>query len=100
MKPSWLHSFGQYLDRQAWTMQNDGYGQSRKVNDSGWYDAHEEIRCYAAIHYYFQLGLGGQERRKPAHHQIRGLGHNLQGELRTPQGALAPVRAEILRTNA
>lgn len=55
-------SFRQYLDRQARTLEVDGYGQSRKVDDSGWFNAHEEIRCYGAIHYYFQIGLGQQER--------------------------------------
>jgi hypothetical protein len=63
MRPSWLNSFKQYLDRQAQTLDIEGYGQSRKVNDYGWCDAHEEVRCYRAIHYFFQMGLGGQERR-------------------------------------
>jgi hypothetical protein len=63
MKPDWLTSFRQYLDRQARILEVGGSGQSRKVNDSGWFDAHEEIRCFAAIHYYFQMGLGEQERR-------------------------------------
>jgi hypothetical protein len=62
MKQRWLSSFRQYLDRQARILEMDGYGQSRKVNDYGWYDAHEEIRCYAAIHYYFQMGLGKEDR--------------------------------------
>ena len=62
MKPRWLSSFRQYLDRQAQILEVDGYRQSRKVNDYGWYDAHEEIRCYATIHYYFQMGLGKQDR--------------------------------------
>jgi len=63
MKPSWLSSFRQYLDRQARILQREGYGQSRKVNDYGWCDGPEEIRCYATIHYYFQIGLGKQDRR-------------------------------------
>jgi hypothetical protein len=63
MKPSWLSNFRQYLDRQAPILEMDGYGQSRKVNDFGWYDAQEEIRCFASIHYYFQMGLGKQDRR-------------------------------------
>jgi len=63
MTPSWLMSFRQYLDRQAQLMQGEGYGQSRKVNDYGWCDAHEEIRCYRAIHYFFQMSLGKQDRR-------------------------------------
>lgn len=63
MIPKWLSNFRQYLDRQARILEKDGYGQSRKVSDFGWYDAHEEIRCFGAIHYYFQKGLGEQAQR-------------------------------------
>jgi hypothetical protein len=63
MPASWLNSFKQYLDRQARILQRHGYGQSSKVDDYGWCDSSEEIRCYASIHYFFQIGLGKQERR-------------------------------------
>lgn len=62
MNPSWLNSFRQYLDRQARMLQRNGYGQSRKVDDYGWCDGPEEIRGYATIHYYFQMGLRKHDR--------------------------------------
>ena len=62
MKANWLRSFAQYLDRQAPRLQVDGYGQSRRISDSGWPYATKEIRCYSAIHYYFERGLGAYEK--------------------------------------
>jgi hypothetical protein len=63
MKTHWLNSFVQYLDRQAPILGLDAYGGSRKVDDEGWCYTSQEIRCYRAIHYYFQQGLGNQESR-------------------------------------
>lgn len=95
MKPIWLHSFKQYLDRQARLLQKGGYGQSRKVNDSGWCDAYEEIRCYAAIHFYFQMGLGEQERRiedvlNVVHHYQRDNGRGSYTAYFYPFGFMDP----------